>query len=399
MTELLSDLLLLSLLVLAVACGWWLGRRQRGQAQPAATQQYHYQGLNYLLNEQNDAALDQFINALEVNAETLDTHLAVGSLMRRRGEVDRAIRIHQNLLSRPSLPQAYQQQAHLELARDFIAAGLLDRAERLLEDLQAQAPQMRPVAMRHLIEIYQDEKEWQQALDTGKQLLPRRSFLSAEAADPELLCALAHYCCELAELAQADNDIRQARIHLQQALDYDRGCVRASLLLAQIEAEAGRCRQGIKALRAIRRQDPDLLPEALTLLRQLHQQDNSLPEYRQFLDDCLQQQPSATLLLALADEIQHAEGEQQAIAFISAQLQQRPSLRGLSRLVQLQLQQTGNEARQNLGLVQDLIAQLLSRKPRYRCQHCGFAGRHLHWLCPSCKRWGEIKPVRGAEGD
>ena len=180
-----NDYLVFALFFVAIVIGWYLGRR--GQAKSASAPDLpgqYYKGLNYLLDGKPDGAVDAFINALEVNSETLETHIALGNLLRKRGEVDRAIRIHQNLLARPSLPRAQVHQAHLELARDYISAGLLDRAERLLLDLVAESPIQRRDSQLHLLDIYQSEREWQQAIDIAVELLPRKSLLGVPQGLP-----------------------------------------------------------------------------------------------------------------------------------------------------------------------------------------------------------------------
>lgn len=398
-----SDPVFLVLIVLAIAIGWVLGRHRRirnPQTAENPLQSHYYEGLNYLLNEQPDSALDAFINALEVNSNTLETHIAVGNLMRRKGEVERAIRIHQNLLARPSLPPRHLHQAHLELARDFISAGLFDRAERLLEDLLENAPELREVALRYLLEIYQDEKEWLRAIDTGKRLLPRKLLIkNAQPLDRDIPIALSHYCCELAEQALEKNDYHGVRSFLKRALAYDRGCVRALLLLARVEFETDNYPRVIKALRQVREQDPVFLTEAVSLLKQCYERMGNPQGFQRFLGEGLEQYPSSTLLLALVDDIQSREGDEAAVDFISEQLKHRPSLKGLDKLVEIHIANSGGRARENLKILHLLIQQLMHNKPTYQCRHCGFTGKQLHWLCPGCKHWGEISAIRGAEGE
>lgn len=398
-----SDALLLALVFVAIAIGWYLGRRGSllgATRSRSAVDANYYKGLNYLINEQPDSAIDAFIDALEVNTETLDTHIAVGNLMRRKGEVERAIRVHQNLLSRPSLPREYMHQAHLELARDFISAGLFDRAEGLLQDLLDNAPELREVTLRHLLEIYQDEKEWQRAIDIGKKLLPKRSILKSHAVvDSDIPVALAHYCCEMAEGALLKNDYHSVRLHLKKALAYDRSCVRALLLLARVEHETGHYGLAIKALRAVREQDPVFLSEAIELLRSCFERLGQPENFQTFLQASLNEAPSATVILALVDDIRSRKGDAEAVRFIEDQLKRRPSLRGLDKLVDIQIANSSGSARENLKILHVLLQQLMHNKPHYRCRHCGFAGKQLHWICPGCKRWGEISAIRGAEGE
>lgn len=385
----------------AVACGWLLARlgsRRRGSRSDGYRR--YYRGLNYLLNEQPDEAIDSFIDSLEVNADTLETHLAVGNLMRRKGEVERAIKIHQNLLSRPSLEPEQQQQAHLELARDFVSAGLLDRAERLLLDLINQAPELREISLYQLMELYQDEREWQRAIDTGLMLLPRRGLLlSSTTPDRRVQEALAHYHCEQAEQALKRNDFHAARLQLKKALQQDRECARASLLAGQVEYRTGHYRQAIRSLKRVRDQEPALLPEILDSLRACHYQLNEIALYWQLLLDWLGQYPSTTLLLAAADELRQQRGREAAMTFLAERLRQRPTLRGVARLIDWYLETASAEPREQVGLLQGVTRQLLLNRPTYQCQHCGFSGRSLHWLCPSCKQWNTVKPIRGVEGD
>ncbi len=398
-----ADIWQLILVFSAIAIGWLLGRRGRAVVasdSDTTLQRQYYQGLNYLLDEKPDGALDAFIEALEVNSETLETHIAVGNLMRRKGEVERAIRIHQNLLARPSLPRVHLHQAHLELAKDYISAGLLDRAERLLMDLLIEAPDMREVAMRHLIEIYQDEKEWQKAIDTGRQLLPKKSLLKpTQPADKGVLVSLSHYCCELAQQAMAKNDFRTARSELKQALGYDKNCVRASLLLADVDFHTANYQHAVKVLKSVRDQDAEFLPETIDRLHACYQKLNQPEGFQEFIQESLALYPSARVLLASVEDIQKRQGDAKAAEFIGQELKRHPSLRGLAKLVELNITNSGGRERENLTILQLLIEQLLQSKPHYQCRHCGFSGRSLHWLCPSCKHWGEMKSIRGAEGD
>jgi lipopolysaccharide biosynthesis regulator YciM len=395
---------LLLLLFIAIAIGWWLGRRSA--AAPDAgnnTSPVHpdyYRGLNYLLSDQPSGNLDSFISSLEVNSDTLDTHLAVGNLMRRKGEVDSAIRIHQNLLSRPSLHREHLHRAHLELARDFISAGLLDRAERLLEDLVTEAPEQRGVARRHLLEIYQDEKEWGKAIEAARALRPKKTLLKPPAPqDKGIVIALAHYCCELAEQTFAINDVQGARAYLKKAIDYDGQCVRASMLLAEIEFKTEHFQRAIKVLHRVKTQDITLVPETVALLRSTYQQLGNQRGFFDYLNSCQNVYPSASIMLALVDDVQQREGDVAAAEFMGVEMKRRPSLRGLSRLVELHIANSKDRAKDNLTLLQLLIEQLLSSKSHYQCQHCGFSAKQLRWLCPGCKVWGEMKPLRGVDGD
>lgn len=397
-----NDYLVFALFFVAIVIGWYLGRR--GQAKSASAPDLpgqYYKGLNYLLDGKPDGAVDAFINALEVNSETLETHIALGNLLRKRGEVDRAIRIHQNLLARPSLPRAQVHQAHLELARDYISAGLLDRAERLLLDLVAESPIQRRDSQLHLLDIYQSEREWQQAIDIAVELLPRKSLLggtagtAADEPGQSVPVILSHYYCELAAERRQDNDLQGARQLLQEALAMDKQSVRASIMLGDVEFDAGRFKQAIKALRRVRQQDPLYISESVPSLRACYRELGDEKSLLAYVRECLDSHPSPPLLLAAAEDIREMDGGSTAEQFLIEQLDKMPSLRGMEKLVSFRISASEDKPREDLNLLQQLVQRLIEQRPSYRCSHCGFAARQLHWFCPGCKYWGTIRPIRG----
>ncbi|HEY3700135.1 MAG TPA: lipopolysaccharide assembly protein LapB [Spongiibacteraceae bacterium] len=386
----------------AIACGWLLGRFAGG-ASPlpggatAAYRQY-FRGLNYLLNDRPDEAIETFIETLEVNKETLDTHLALGNLMRRKGDVERAIRIHQNLLARPNLPPLQLQRAQLELARDYISAGLYDRAEKILQELVQSSEELRPTSLRHLVEIYQAERDWTKAIETATRLLPRRNlFLSAPEPDPELDGAIAHFHCELAQYALDKNEFDGARAHLKQALIRDGKSVRASLLMGLLEYRAGHFQAAIDALQLIPTQNPALIPEMLDILRTCYDAIGKREQLGDYLQECLARHASTRLILAICEEIVHRESQVAAAAFLAEQMRARPTTRGLLNLISMQ-RESGNYEN-SLEILQALLQKMAMGKPTYQCNHCGFSGRQIHWLCPSCKQWNTMQPIGGGEAD
>ncbi|MCW8194233.1 lipopolysaccharide assembly protein LapB [Proteobacteria bacterium 005FR1] len=398
-----SDILLLLLLLVAIAIGYFLGRfntRKKGEDYIArAFDKSYFKGLNQLLNEQPDAAIDTFIGALEVNSETLETHLALGNLLRRQGEVDRAIRIHQNLLARPGLPSFQQHHAQLELARDYVKAGLLDRAERLFQELVEQSPELRDTCLEGLVEIYRDEKEWEKAIAAVDQLVGRRFGPGLGKVPSKWRCAQAHFSCELAEQALAQNDYLTARRYLKAALGYDKTLVRASLLWGQMEHQLGNSREALKILKKIPQQDPDYVGEALRLFVQCHEQLGDFQGLQRFLQQLQDEYPSSSIILELTERIRQEQGDLAAAAYIGNQLKLHPSVRGVSRLLDFYLSYSKEKAQDNLRLLKELIDQIIATKPTYRCGHCGFTGNQLHWLCPSCKSWSTVKAIRGVEGE
>jgi lipopolysaccharide biosynthesis regulator YciM len=315
--------------------------------------------------------------------------------------VDGAVRIHQDLLTRTGLPAGDLAQAQLELARDYISAGLLDRAEELLLELIRDFPGHCQAGRRHLLEIYEIERDWRRAIEAAKPLLPRK--LARKSATGEantgpgqrIAQRLAHYCCELAEEERLDGDFEAARSLLREALSHDKCSVRASMALAQVEWGAGRYQNAAQALRRVRIQDPDYLPETIELLRKCYTALEDPESLRAYLLECLAAQPTPALVAAVAEDMARVEGDAAAGEFLEAQLLQYPSLRGLSQLIGLQRSASDELSRPDLELLQDLSQRLVASRPAYRCGHCGFAGKHLHWHCPGCKHWGSIKAIDG----
>ncbi len=383
---------LLLLLPIAAASGWWVGVRGKRPRLHNASElsSDYFKGLNYLLNEQPDKAIEVFIKMVEVDSETVETHLALGNLFRRRGEVDRAIRIHQNLMARPTLNRQQRTQALLELGQDYMRAGLLDRAETLLQELIEMNDYTEP-ALRHLIDIYQQEKEWDKAVVVLQKLE------SITGVDKHAV--IAHYYCELAESARQGKDSEQAKQMIKRALDYDRNCVRASLLLAETEKEMGDYDSAINTYKRVQHQDPDYIPEIIEPLLECYNKLGSSKELVIYLKKILQENNSITLVLALAELIRQQDSDKEAALFITEQLRKRPSVRGLDRLIELNLAHSEGSAHEDLLILKNFVRQLLEGKPVYKCHNCGFTGKAIHWQCPSCKKWNTVKPIQGVEGD
>jgi len=379
--------LLALLLPVAAASGWFMARRSlRRNASPkrADLSSDYFKGLNFLLNEQPDKAIEVFIQMLEVDSETVETHLALGNLFRRRGEVDRAIRVHQNIIARPTLNREQRSLALYELGQDYMSAGLLDRAENLFLELIELGEYM-PEAQAQLLEIYEQEKDWDKAIDIARQY----EFTTGVRT----VAVVAHYYCECAEKAIQQHDQRAAQTMVKKALTTDKKCVRASLLQGQIDTSANDCKSAITAYRNIEKQDADYLSEMIEPLEHCYRSTDNLAEYKQYLGELLARYGGVTIMLAMAAVLKEEQDDRAAVNFIITELRKRPSVRGLERLVDYHLQSTEGSARDNMTILRDLIKKLLTIKSLYKCQSCGFEGKTLHWHCPSCKRWNTVKPI------
>jgi len=376
------------LLPVAAASGWYAAKRSARRMETPARDYspVYFKGLNFLLNEQPDKAIDVFVQMLEVDSETVETHLALGNLFRRRGEVDRAIRIHQNLIARPTLNREHRSQALLELGQDYMRAGLFDRAENLFNELDEMKSHQEP-ALQNLLVIYQQEKDWEKCLQVAKRL----EQISGRSLKPEQ----AHYYCELAEEAEQRGDEAQVIQLLKSAQLCDTDCVRATLIRGKLEAGRGACDRAVQTLQVVEQQDADYLPEALPLLLDCYRQLGDGEQLSRYLHQLHQRRQSIGSALPLADLIQAKEGEQEALAFLTDYLQRHPDIEGIDRLIALSMKEMDGSAIDMLQVLRQLLEKLLAGRPGYQCNHCGFLAKTLHWQCPSCKFWSSIKPVQG----
>jgi lipopolysaccharide biosynthesis regulator YciM len=379
--------LLWLLLPAAAASGWLAAKRSAASnaARPPERNPAYFRGLNYLLNEQPDKAIDVFVQMLEVDGETVETHLALGSLFRRRGEVERAIRIHQNLIARPTLSREQRAEALLDLGLDYMRAGLFDRAENLFLELR-DTKLLQEQALEGLRVIYQQEKDWEKCLQVAEDL----ESVGGRALGLER----AHYYCELAELARAAGDVGRAEAMLKKALGASKDLTRAIWLQAELEIAAGDYRAAVRLLNRIAEQDRDLVPEVLPQLVECHRRLGQRRELVAQLEGLLASRGDPAVLLTLADVVQEDEGEAAALRYVAQHLGPRPSLASLLRLIRLAERAPNSAVPDLMPVLRTAVERLLERRPAYQCAHCGFNAKTLHWQCPGCRRWSTVKPVR-----
>jgi lipopolysaccharide biosynthesis regulator YciM len=372
-----SLMFLLLVIALAVVVGCYVGQKhliEIGQYQPSFSKDY-FAGLNYLLNEEPDKAVDVFIRLLQVDSETVETHLALGSLFRKRGEIWRAIKIHQNLIARPQLPREHRVAALVALGTDYLNAGLVDRAEKLFLEI-TRAGDVPLMGLHYLLRIYQQQKNWTAAIKVAEQL--------GTMVDEPLYIAIAHFHCELARVHIKRQEIEAAERELKNALKKDEKCVRANLMLGKLFLDADAHKQAINTLKNIFSQDPIFFSEALSLLVAAYEKMNAEDICVEFL---LTLPPNIDVTLFLTGYKRKTESDLKAIEYLTAFLQKFPSLKGLQYLIDLREQQNGTL------ILKEIIKNLLKSIPHYRCVQCGFKSNGLIWLCPGCQQWGEIKPV------
>ena len=381
--------LLWLLLPVAAASGWYAARRADGVGRRRLTPDY-FRGLHYLLNDQPDRAIEVFIKVLEIDEETAETQLALGNLYRRRGEVDRAIRLHQNLVARPALTDDLRLEAHLELAQDYLSAGVLDRAEDIYRDLVG-AKAHRVQALRHLLDIYEQERDWEQARSTAVEL--------ADATGTEQGAVISQYLCEGALQALTLGAKDEALRLLRSAREAHPACARASLHEGDILISKGSFDLALAAYRRIEDQDADYLPEVIGRIQKCFEELGHRETAREYLERILDRYGGMTVMLALAEMIREEGGNTSAIHFMLEALAKRPTVRGFDRLLDFASDSVSVEVPDHLEVMKGLLAQLMNDRPVYQCRHCGFAARSLHWQCPGCKHWNTVRPVRGVVGE
>lgn len=346
----------------------------------------YFEGLNFLLNEQPDRAIESFVVAVKVDPQTVELHFALGSLFRRRGETERAIRMHQTLIERDDLPQDLQLQALAELGQDYLKAGLLDRAEEIFNRLRNSA--LSDEAKRNLLEIYQLEKDWEKAI-----------AIAAELPDVTSQKEVAEYYCELAaaEMIRSRRDV--AADYLHKALERNRQCVRASLLKGDIEIQQENIAAAIENWQRIEQQDPTYLAlvaqRLLDAYRRLERRDAGL----QLLRGYLERYPSLDLLDVVFQLVLECEGADAAYRLVRDELKRNPTLLGFDKLLEARLLVASPESRPDLDLAKSIVQGYTRRLARYRCDNCGFKARQFYWRCPACGGWESYSPKRTEEFD
>jgi len=349
----------------------------------------YFKGLNFLLNEQPDKAIEAFIEVVKVDPETIELHFALGSLFRRRGETERAIRMHQNLLERGDLGEEQRLAALFELGQDYLKAGLLDRAEEVFVKLR-DTPH-RGNALKALLDIYQQEKDWEKTIGVASEL----GADLGQSWNKEI----ANYNCELAAMAITHSRTDAALAHLDRALAANRKCVRANVLLGDICAAAGEHAGAIEAWKRIEQQNPAFLAlvaqRLLESYRALGKQEEGLTLLRGYLASS----PSLDLLDVAFQSTLEAQGPEAAHKLVRDELRRNQTLLGLDRLLDAELLVVRPERRSDVQLVKNLVHSHTLRLARYRCENCGFKARQFYWHCPACGGWETYPPRRTEEFD
>lgn len=377
------SLTLICALFVAAGAGWFFGRQRRSipdDEQRKELKRGYFQGLRFLLNEEPDKALEVFLRMVDVDNDTVETHFALGNLYRKRGEVDRAIRVHENIIARPSLSAEHRAHATFALAEDYFGAGLFDRAESLFQRLTEEGAH-RAAALRYLVRIYEQQRDWEQAISAHERLI---AIASAEHPT-----AIAHYHCELAERARTRRDFEVARAHLRRAREVQRNFSRSALTRADVALDMGEPELAALLCQRVVELHPKLLALALPrVMRALREQGSSQLEDR--FAAWIRPEPAARAELAYAAIVAGLESERFVLDCLPDLLREEPSLGELTRALAGEPTQLSLEQRREVAAA---LGRILRRTQRYRCVDCGFASASHFWQCPGCRSWDAFAPV------
>jgi lipopolysaccharide biosynthesis regulator YciM len=386
--------LLFLLLPVAAGYGWVMGRNSVRQAQRRESSilaRHYYKGLNFLLSDQPDKAVDTLIKMINVNSDTVETHIAMGNFFRHRGEIDRAIRVHQNLVSRDEIQPSQRESALKELGKDYTQAGFLERAENTYLQL-LNSDKHYIVAQQQLFSIYQTTKEWDRAIELAERMV------ACHGDNDDVSERLAHFYCEQAQIELEANELQQALALLQKAVNADTSVIRPWLMLGTIALNEDRLDEANAYLVEVAKRDIHWFSEAIPLLEQIAEKTDNWQRLETLLNE--HWYPSATAYLAMANLMVRRDDVQQAASYLLKQLNKAPTMKGFKRLMEIQIALIDDEtATHCLQMLVELVENQMQQRPKYRCKSCGFSGRKLYWLCPSCKKWGVVTPIKGLDGE
>jgi lipopolysaccharide biosynthesis regulator YciM len=378
-------------LPLFFALGWLAARIDIRQVvrESRSLPRSYLSGLNFLLNEQQDRAIDAFIEAVKIDPQTIELHFALGSLFRRRGETDRAIRMHQNLVDREDISADQRLEAFAALGQDFLKAGLLDRAEAVF--LKLRGTRYDETAIGYLLEIYQQEKEWGKAVDVALSLPDHESL--------HWRTEVANFHCELATVALANSRYDEARTHIEAAMAVSRQCVRASIVLGDLLTAQGRDEDAIEAWKRVENQNPVYLSLVAERVMEASGRLGRAEQGQTLLRAWLGQHASLDLLDEVFRWELERKGARAAYDLVREELRRNPTLQGLDKLLEAALHNVPAEQRGDIELAKQLIHSHTRRVARYRCESCGFKARQFQWRCPACGGWETYPPRRTEEFD
>ncbi|WP_441004451.1 lipopolysaccharide assembly protein LapB [Pseudocolwellia agarivorans] len=382
------------LLPVAVAYGWFMrgnNLKQNVHAEKEELSIKYSTGLNYLFSNQQDKAIDYLLEALKVEDDSVEAHFAMANLFRRRGELDRALKVHEHLVRQKHLPNSAQQQAVFELGKDFLSAGLYDRAENMFDQL-LKSKVYGLKSLSFLMQIFQSTKDWDRGINLKKAIIKTK--------DKKLKHNLANFYCELATVALKKDEFIEVIELLEQALTLDPDSCRANWLMAQIYENHQQYAEACQCYRDIYKQDKEFFPDVIAKMHHCYSELGEEEEFYKFIRKVYEETGSSTALIAYLSYLEKHHSLTKAKEFILLALKRRPTIRGFNHFVEMQMTESELEkSTEHLDVIKELVSEYLKLKHRYSCRTCGFNSSTHYWSCPSCHDWEQLKPVRGLEGE
>ena len=399
----------LLVLPLFFALGWLAAQwdsRKRAQESKKLPKSY-FQGLNHLLDQEPDKAIEALIDVTRVDTGTVDLYFALGHLFTQRGEVERGIRVYQNLIDRPDLSEAPRLSATFKLGSAFLSGGLFDRAEQCFTQLIGTSREFE--ARQQLAHIYQSQQEWQQAIgmaqalkDTAQKSNPNH-FGHSNSSDKQnaqaltLSLSMAHFHCELAIEAMHRKEWSMAQNEIQAALAERPQSIRAQSLQGQWYAAQARHNEALAVWQNLAQAQPEAIPLLVNDVMKSYVALNRSADGVEYL----YQRALDTGSIDVLDAWQLAQNQYadstQSLARLDALFTRHPSLNALNQLLNARIkeEEVGTEdERSKAALIRSLIQKQVKQLSRYRCTQCGFEAAHYYWQCPACTRWESYPPKR-----
>ncbi|MCT8608682.1 lipopolysaccharide assembly protein LapB [Glaesserella parasuis] len=388
--------LLFLLLPIAALYGWYMGQRSAKKDRDAINNKFsrdYVTGLNFLLSNQQEKAVDLFLSMLQkqesenqISTESqFEAEITLGNLFRSRGEVDRALRIHQGIENSPHYSFEQKLLAKQQLAKDFMAAGFYDRAENYYITLLDE-PEFAVNSLSQLAVIYHKTREWKRAINVAEKRL---------RIEPEMdKIPLSHYYCEYAQAVRSEDE-KAFLTALQKALSYVPHCARASILLGDFFFEKQEMRTALRYFEAVLEQEPNYISEVLHKIKQCYIALNEQNNFELFLIKANQIKHNSSIDLALAEFIEQKDGVEAAQSRLYQQVRQFPSLMTFHRFIYYQVNEAEEgRGKESLVLLHKMVGDRIKQGFQYRCIHCGYQSYRLSWHCPSCRTWESIKPMQ-----
>jgi lipopolysaccharide biosynthesis regulator YciM len=368
--------------------GWIIGRWKPFAKNSSSYGSVNYsesyiKGLNYLLSDDSHKAVEIFSELIKVDTETIDVHIALGNLYRSKGEVERAIKVHQNLLARPNLSRSQRNMAIAELANDYLKGGLLDRAEKLFKELIELEPG-NLVAYRNLLDLYITEKSWHEAAECAQIL--------HDLGDKEAVVILSQCYCEIADTAITNGNNKLVRESLDKALDVDQTCMRAGLLLIKHYMGSNNTASAKKILHRLIKHNSEYMDLYIAPAREIYLQANESREFQKFLQDQYHKHPSNHLAIALIEHYASVNQIEKARQFLSEVLDKSPSFEAYEFALRFLKTEPAHLSDTWNGL-SSFLKSMQNKKIEFICSQCGYESHAIQWNCPSCRHWSSMKPV------